>query len=135
MNGRSLLINTLRVNAVFSMLSGLDLILFDKTIAQILSGNDIGSFFPIGMMLIGFSVFVFVVSTLSAVNKYLVSAIIAMDILWVVGSIFIIAFGFATFTTIGIVLIGAVAAIIALFAYLQTKGLRIHLKKESAGAN
>ena len=132
MSGRKLLNNTLRVNALFSMLSGLDLIFFDKTIAQLLSGEELGSFVPVGAMLIAFSIFVFSVSMLASVNKYLVSAIIAMDVLWVIGSAFIIAMGFAALSTIGIFLIATVAFIIALFAFLQLRGLRTHMKQQLA---
>ena len=131
MKGKRLLNNTLRINAIFSLVSGLDFIFFNKTIAQVLSGEELGSFVPVGAMLIGFSIFVFAVSMLSSVNKYLVSAIIAMDVLWVIGSGFIIALGFSTFTTIGLLLIATVAAVIALFAFLQTRGLTLHLKHRS----
>ena len=69
MKGKRLLNNTLRINAIFSLVSGLDFIFFNKTIAQVLSGEELGSFVPVGAMLIGFSIFVFAVSMLSSVNK------------------------------------------------------------------
>ena len=126
MNGQKLLNNTLKINAGFSFLSGLDFILFDKPISGFIYARDPESLAPMGAMLIGFAVFVFIVSTLSKVNKYLVGAIIAMDALWVVGSVALIAFGFSIFTTLGLFLIALVAAIIGVFAFLQTKGLRLH---------
>ena len=131
MNGQILMNKTLRINAGFSFLSGIDFLLFDQTIAQILAGSKIGSLAPMGLMLIGFSVFVFAVSMLRDVNKYLVGAIIAMDTMWVIGSIVLLAFGYAIFTTIGLLLIGLVAIIIAAFAYFQTKGLRLHLNRQT----
>ncbi len=128
MKGQKLLNNTLKVNAAFSLFSGIDFIFFDKRIGRILSGGDFESLAPTGFILIGFAIFVLIVSMLKRVNKYLVGAIIAMDVLWVIGSTFVIAMGFATFTTIGLLLIPIVAVIIALFAFLQTKGLRTHLQ-------
>lgn len=132
MNGQKLLNNTLKVNAIFSFLSGIDFIFFDKSIGRILSGGDFESLAPTGIMLIGFAVFVFVVSMMKKVSKYLVGAIIIMDILWVVGSAFIIATSSAIFTTIGLFLIALVAGIIAIFASLQTLGLTKHLRNQTA---
>lgn len=110
------------------MLSGLDFIFFDRKIMGILSENNLGSLMPLGTMLIGFSIFVFVVSMMKDVNKYLVGSIILMDILWVVGTAFLIAIGAAFFTQIGLVLIGGIAVIVATFAFFQTVGLYRHLK-------
>ena len=132
MKGQKLLNNTLRVNAVFSLFSGIDFILFDRSIMSILSGKDLGSLAPTGFMLIGFAVFVFAVSMMKNVNKYLVGAIIAMDALWVLGSILLVVAGSAMFTAIGIFLILLIAAFIATFATLQSLGLVKHLKNRTA---
>lgn len=132
MNGQKLLNNTLKVNAGFSLLSGLDFIFFDKSIGRILSGGDFESLAPTGIMLIGFSIFVFIVSMMKKVNKYLVGVIIAMDALWVFGSAFIIATSYAMFTGLGLFLIALVALIIAVFASLQTLGLTKHLRNQTA---
>lgn len=132
MDGQKLLNNTLRVNAAFSLLAGIDFILFDRTITGILSGRDLGSLAPTGIMLIGFAVFVFAVSLMKHVNKYLVGVIIAMDVLWVLGSILLVAANGAMFTASGIFLILLVAAIIGLFASLQSVGLAKHLKSRAA---
>lgn len=132
MNGQKLLNNTLKVNAVFSLLSGIDLVLFDRSITSILSGKDLGSLAPLGLMLISFAVFVFIVSMLKNVNKYLIGAIIAMDVAWVLGSILLVSANPAMFTAIGIFLILFIAAIIGLFASLQSIGLRKHLNNSTA---
>lgn len=131
MNGQKLLNSTLRVNAVFSLFSGLDFILFDRMIVGVLSGKDLGSLAPVGIMLIGFSAFVFAVSMLKKVNKYLVGAIILMDAMWVFGSAFLVVSSPAMFTNIGLVLILAIALIIGVFAFLQTLGLTKHLKTQT----
>ena len=55
-----------------------------------------------------------------------------MDAMWVIGSAFLIATSSAIFTTIGLVLISAIALIIAIFASLQTLGLTKHLKNQTA---
>lgn len=83
---------------------------------------------PIGVMLIGFSIFVFVVSTMKDVNKFLVGSIIAMDILWVAGTIVLLAIGAALFTHIGLALIAGIALIVGTFAFFQTVGLYRHLR-------
>ena len=132
MNGQRVLNNTLKVNALFSMFSGIDFIVFDQSIGRVLTSGKFDSLAPTGYMLIGFSLFVFIVSMLKNVNKYLVGAIITMDVLWVIASAFTIILSAATFTTTGLFAIGLVAAIIGLFAYFQTKGLRLHLKTHSA---
>ncbi len=128
MNGRKLLNYTLRINAAFSFLPGLGFILFDQNIADILSSKGLGTLTPTGISLIIFSVFVFFVSMMKNVNKYLVGTIITMDILWVIGSLFLIVFSGSIFTTVGLGLISIIAIIIALFAFLQISGLRNHQK-------
>lgn len=128
MNGQQLLNSTLRINAAFSLISGLDFVLFDKNIAAILSERDLGSLLPTGVSLIVFSIFVFAVSMMKKVNKYLVGIIILMDALWVFGSVFLLVVGAGSFTKIGLILIALIAAIIAVFAVLQILGLIRHLK-------
>lgn len=122
MNGRKLLDYTLRINAAFSFLSGLGIILFDGVIADILSEKELGSLVPTGISLVIFSIFVCLVSMMPTLNKYLVITIITMDIVWVLGSIFLIIFGAAVFTKVGLVFIAGIAVIIALFAALQISG-------------
>ena len=128
MTGKAILNTTLRVNAAFSLLSGVDMIVFDRSLVEMFAGYDAGSIMPTGVMLIVFSVFVFSVSMLREVNKYLVGAIIAMDVLWVAGSAVLLVAASTSLTAIGIFAVAAVAFIIALFAVLQTVGLRMHLR-------
>lgn len=127
MSGQKLLNTTLKINALFSLFSGLAFAVFDRAIVNILCGPTEQSIMPTGIMLIGFAVFVFLVSMMSRVNKFLVGLIIALDVLWVIGSVAIVAVGAGAFTTAGQILILLVAAIIAGFAFFQTKGLRRHL--------
>ena len=127
MNGQRLLNTTLRINAAFSLFSGLDFILFDRAIVEIITGEQTQSIVPTGIMLIGFAVFVFAVSMMKTVNKYLVGLIIAMDALWVLGSALLVAAGGSDLTGLGQVLVTGIALVIAVFAYFQAKGLRQHL--------
>ena len=129
MNGQKLLNNTLKVNAGFSFLSGLDFILFDKPISGFVYATDPESLAPMGFMLIVFAIFVFAVSMMRNVNKYLVGSIIFMDTLWVIGSGLLIATSSAVFSGPGIVAILSVALIIATFALLQGMGLRMYQKE------
>ncbi len=130
MKGQKLLNNTLKVNAGFSLLSGLDFIFFDRNIGRIISGGDFESIAPIGYMLIGFALLVLIVSMLKNVNIYLVGAIIVMDAIWVMGSGFLIATNSTIFTTIGLFLIALIAGVIALFAFIQTLGLTKYLRSK-----
>ena len=132
MNGQKLLNNTLRVNAFFSLLSGLDFILFDRELMGILSKKDLGSLASLGAMLIVFAIFVFAISMLKEVNKYLVGAIILMDVMWVLGSGIIIVTSASFLTMFGIMLISIIALIIAVFASLQILGMTKHLKDQTA---
>lgn len=123
---------TLRMNAAFSLLSGLDFILFDHALVGLITGDRSQSILPVGLMLIGFAVFVFSVSMMANVNKYLVGTIIAMDLLWVMGSVALVTAAGDAVTMMGRVLIVLVALVIAGFAYFQTKGLRRYLSVASA---
>ncbi len=127
MSGQQLLNTTLKINALFSLFSGLDFVIFDRAIVNILTGSTEESVMPTGIMLIGFAVFVFLVSTMSRVNKFLVGLIIALDVLWVLGSVALVAAGADALTAAGQILILLVAAVIAGFAFFQTMGLRRHL--------
>ncbi len=127
MNGQELLNITLRLNAAFSLFSGLDFVIFDRAIVEFITGDDHASVFGLGLMLIGFAVFVFAVSMMKTVNKYLVGAIIASDVLWVLGSAGFVVIHNGQLTRIGQVAIVLVALVIGAFAYFQTKGLRRHL--------
>ncbi len=111
------------------MLAGLDFVVYDKNIADILSDMDVGSLMPTGISLIGFSIFVFIVS--KNINKYLVGVIIFMDALWVLGSIFLMFASAVAFTKIGLALISITAAIIAMFAIFQSFGLVKHLEAQT----
>jgi len=127
MNGQKLLNTTLKINALFSLFSGLDFVVFDRAIVNLLTGSDSQSVMPTGIMLLSFSIFVFAVSMMKDVNKYLVGLIIAMDAMWVAGSVILVAAGGSALTGMGQLLILLVATIIAIFAFFQTRGLRQHL--------
>ncbi|NNE66120.1 MAG: hypothetical protein HKN33_06095 [Pyrinomonadaceae bacterium] len=127
MKGQQLLNTTLKINALFSLISGLDFIFFDQTIVRVLTDDKLVSILPTGVMLIAFAAFVFLVSMKKTVNKYLVGAIITMDLLWVFGSFVLVASGHEILTTIGKITTVAIALIIGVFAYFQTKGLWRHL--------
>jgi hypothetical protein len=127
MTGQQLLNTTLKVNALFSFVSGLDFVFFDRTIVRVITDDKLASILPTGVMLIGFAVFVFFVSRMKKVNKFLVGSIIVMDLMWVLGSFALVFSGNEILTSIGRVSVVAVALVIAAFAYFQTKGLRQHL--------
>ena len=127
MTGQNLLNTTLKINALFSLLSGLDFVFFDSFIVRVLTDDKLVSILPTGVMLIAFAVFVYLVSRMKKVNKYLVGTIIAMDLMWVIGSFALVLSNHPILTTIGQIATVAIALVIAAFAFFQTKGLRQHL--------
>lgn len=128
MSGQKLLNTTLRINALFSLFAGIDLVVFDSTIVNVLTGDNLISILPTGVMLIAFSIFVFTVSILRRVNKYLVGSIIVMDAMWVVGSVALVFSGNEILTLAGQAAVISVALVIASFACFQAMGLRRHLQ-------
>jgi hypothetical protein len=116
--------NVLLVNAVSSGVTGIGLLAFSPTVA-ILFG--VPSPFPVtsvGIFLIVFAVFVFIEGRRSAPQVSRVKVIVALDTIWVVASLFIVALQLFELTLIGYFAMGAVALWVATMAYLQNNGIR-----------
>ena len=115
--------NALKANAVFSLTSGLILILFSKNIAQLMTVSNT-QVFP----LIGGGLLLFVVSlVLNAYKKnisaFQVKAIIIQDWLWVVASLVLLIFNPFQISMIGNGMIAGVALVVATLAILQNSAL------------
>src|SRR5687767_8440239 len=101
--------NVLLVNAVSSGVTGIGLLAFSPTMA-ILFG--VPSPFPVtsvGIFLIVFAVFVFIEGRRSAPQVSRVKVIVALDTIWVVASLFIVALQLFELTLIGYFAMSAVA--------------------------
>lgn len=114
----------LKANALFSLVSGLSMILFSNQIMAFLNISP-----SIVLELIGFGLLFFVLLLTFAVyknklSKNLVYIIIALDITWVISSVIILIFDPFTISILGNVAIVLIAMIVSLFALLQHKLIR-----------
>ena len=76
-----------------------------------------------GLVLVPYVAFVAWAGTREAISRPAVQAIIAMNVLWVVGSA-VVLFGFVTPTILGYAFVIAQAVVVGVFAELQFIGLR-----------
>lgn len=125
MTGKKLMTNTLKANALFSLVSGLSMIVFQHHLPALfaLAAYHSLTFTIIGSCLLFFSAIVFAVSIQKTVNQLLVNTIIILDILWVIDSLLIALTNVFNISQTGLMIIVGVAVIIGVFAYLQRKGL------------
>ena len=111
--------STLKGNALFSLGSGLSLILFSD---QIMAFLAITSTFPlklIGFGLLFFVLFLTYVAYKNKLNKSLVYTIIAQDIAWVITSIIILIFDAFAISFPGKSVMFLIAMIVSVFALRQ----------------
>ncbi|NML22936.1 hypothetical protein HHL16_18815 [Pseudoflavitalea sp. G-6-1-2] len=113
---------TLLVNAISSGFTGILLAAMPGMVAGIFGVNNTVPFFEVGVFLILFAAFVLIVATRKPISIRSVTIVTTLDILWVIGSIIAAMLLAGVVSTIGIVLIVAVAAWVALMALLQFKG-------------
>jgi hypothetical protein len=113
---------TLLVNAISSGATGLLLALFPGMAAGIFGVSETVYFIEAGVFLILFAAFVLYVATRKPVSQRSVMMVTALDLLWVLASMVAVFLLAGVVSTIGIVLIVAVAAWVALMAFLQFKG-------------
>lgn len=114
----------LRGNALFSVLCGLDMLLFTDQIIAIL--GDIPAIFlqGLGIMLLLFAANVFWVSTGKPISSKFTKMIIAMDWAWVASTPIVLFFAWSLLTPIGVEITIAIAAVVGIFASLQSRGLK-----------
>ena len=79
--------------------------------------------FIVGIALIPFIALVLYTARLVQPNKPLIMLIVIQDWIWVIGSAVLIIFNPFQITTIGLILIAAVAMFVAMFAILQQRTL------------
>ncbi len=113
----------IQANAIFSAVSGLLIVLAEPLVLGWLGLEDVG-IWPVGAMLIGFSGYLFWMSRNSRVPGALVQGVIFGDWAWVAGTALLVFLKASLFSGFGLFLLLDVAAIVAVFAILQTRGLR-----------
>ncbi len=110
---------TLKINAAFSLLCGISLLLFHQEIATYMNIQyDVPLLF-IGMGLLGFVGLLWHTANQEQLNTSTIYSIIIQDWLWVIGSIGIIGFQLFRINQMGFLLIGIIALIVADFAIIQ----------------
>lgn len=111
----------LLLNASFSGISGVSLVLFSSKFMSLFGLNDALIFIVLGVGLLGFSGFVFWVTLKKESNKKLVQLITIMDLLWVIASLIIFWLKAFDLTNIGYTIITLVALWIAFLAFQQNR--------------
>jgi hypothetical protein len=117
-----LLRHVLMAKAVFSALSGVFLTLGGRQIVIILGLRPVGSLWPVGLGLLLFAVYVYLVARKSEPDIRSTQAIIILDVLWVLGSMIAVLFGPLSVT--GNAVVSVVALIVLSSVLLQSAGIR-----------
>ena len=116
--------HVLRANTVFSVLSGVVVLMAAAPLSELMGINNPFVFYVLGMGLLPFAGFVFYTSQQTELNTRLVKIILVMDAFWVVGSYFLIFSGTVPFTAAGKWIVGLIAEVVFIFAILEMIGLR-----------
>jgi len=122
--------NAILANAVFSGISGLLILLAEQKVLGWLGLEGIG-IWPVGAMLIGFSLYLLWMSKSSRVPGVLVQGVIYGDWAWVGATALLVYLKANLFSGFGVFLLLDVAMIVAFFAIMQTRGLH-YAKKHQA---
>jgi hypothetical protein len=116
------------VNAVSSGATGAGLLFASHVVSDIFGTDRNQPFIEVGLFLIVFAAVVYLISRQDVLNKAAVRAVIVVDTLWVVGSLLIVLVHAFDLSTVGYLLITAVAIWVAAMAFLQFGGLNQMLK-------
>lgn len=119
-----LLVKALRANGVFSMLSGIVILLIQQPLA-----NWFGQINPLYLAGLGIGLILFALRLLYLAGpgqlfKLEAQIIIGSDIGWVAGSLVLLAAFYRQIAIPGILLMLAIALVVGGFAFMQTQGLR-----------
>jgi hypothetical protein len=122
--GDPLLLRALRLNGLFSGASALLMFAAGDWIAAQLGLNTTVPVYATAVCLVLFALQLANVVRSRAIRSWEISAIIGGDIVWVVASIVLVAMYFDSLTTIGLIMVDAVATAVLFFAIQQLRGLR-----------
>jgi len=117
----------LLANASFSVISGLLLIFYSKAISHLFWVENESIFRYIGIALVFFSITI--VFEIFRLRPFLIKWIIIQDILWVLGSMFLIVFKPFTISQSGYGIIIIIALIVLFMAINQYRSLIAHPSK------
>jgi len=113
-----------KLNAVLSLLTGLALFALPGFLGRWIGFEMPLLYIAIGIVVLVFAADVWWVATRPSVRSDWGRLIFALDVAWVVASVILLAAFASTFTTLGVVLIGGTAAVVAGFALAEFIGLR-----------
>ena len=113
----------LKLNAIFSILCAIDMLVFADLIANFMGFNQPIILQIIAPGLVLFGGFVFWLSR-NLPNHKQVESVIWMDRSWVIGSVILLIVANSAFNYAGITLVATVTVIVAAFAEIQDKYLK-----------
>jgi len=125
-----LLKNTLLVNATNSTVAGLLCLIANGPITRFMGLNDSLYLYIIGVGLVLFGLDVGYTATRNPINAKFVKMIIGADIAWVIASFLIVGLAPELISSYGAILVEVIALSVAVFAALQTIGLKREIKSQ-----
>lgn len=120
----ALLKNTLLANAAFSGLGGIICLIANGPLTSFMGLADGIYLYVMGAGLILFALDVAWTATRDTINPLFAKMIIGADVAWVIGSFLLTALMPQLFSLGGIILINIIALDVAIFAIVQTIGLK-----------
>jgi hypothetical protein len=121
----------LRLDAVASGATGVGLAALGWALDDVL-GVPVALTLPLGLFLTGFAGWLWYLAGRPRIGAGAVRAVIALNVVWVLDSVALVAAGWAPLTALGTAYVLAQAAAVLLFADLQFVGLR-RVRQAAAG--
>lgn len=122
---KQLLLRALRLNALFSGASALALFSAAGWIATQLGLDDTVLVYATAVVLVLFALKLANIVRTGVVRSWEIAGIIGADIAWVAASLVLVAIFYGSLTTVGLILVDAVAVVVLVLAIQQYRGLRV----------
>ena len=120
----ALLMRGLKMNAVFSAVSAVAMLLAAGWVAEQVGLSGPANVYAVAIFLLFFAAQLGNIVRTGKVRTWEIIVIITGDLLWVAGSAVLGALYFRSFSTIGAALVDLVALAVLIFAVIQIRGLR-----------
>jgi hypothetical protein len=122
--GSDLLMRGLKMNAVFSGLSAVAMLLAANWVAEQVGLPGPANVYAVAIFLLFFAAQLGNIVRTQTIRTWEIVAIIIGDLMWVAGSVVLGTLYIQSFSTIGAVLVDVVALAVLIFAVMQIRGLR-----------
>lgn len=122
---QSLMKKALLGNVVFSMLCSADLLFFSDQLATLMGALPAIIYQVIGVTVLLFALSVLFVATRPSINRVFAIWIVVADWCWVALTFALLPLFAHWFSTVGIILVAAVAIAVGGFAWVETRALNI----------